>query len=91
MNVLEAPTGVIFMLHAATLKGVTPAPATPDTRAMGFRAQVNASNWQSYCSMHSDIVMVATTIAVTQMEATCVSAIFANAIQHTNMDRLKSI
>ena len=45
MNVLEALTGVIFMLHAATLKEVMLALATPDTRAVGFLARVSASNW----------------------------------------------
>ena len=79
MNVLETLTGVIYMLHATTIKEVTPVHATPDTRAMGFLAQVNASNWQSYCSMHSDIVILQLLIIV------------ENAIEHTNTDWLKSI
>ena len=91
MNVLEALTGVIFMLHATTLKGVTPALATLDTRAMGFLAQVSVSNW------HSDVARIT---AVAQLVATCFPAIIdsfskliivTNAIKHKNMDTLKSI
>ena len=42
MNVLEALIGVTSMQHAVTLKGVTPALATPDTQAMDLLAQVKS-------------------------------------------------
>ena len=43
MNVQGALIGVILMQLAVTLKGVTPALATPDTSAMDFLAQVSSS------------------------------------------------
>ena len=43
MNVQGALIGVILMQPAVTLKGVTPALATPDTSAMDFLAQVSSS------------------------------------------------
>ena len=49
MSVLEALIGVIRMLLATTLKGVTPAHVTLDTLAMDFLAQVSAYytfNWE---------------------------------------------
>ena len=42
MNVLEALIGVILMQLATTLKGVTPALATPDTQAVDFIVWVSA-------------------------------------------------
>ena len=42
MNVLEALIGVIPEQLARTLKGVTPAPVTLDTQAVGILAQVSA-------------------------------------------------
>ena len=43
MNVQVALIGVILMQPAVTLKGVTPALATPDIQAMDFLAQVSSS------------------------------------------------
>ena len=40
MNVLEALIAVMTMQHATILKGVTPALAILDIKAMGFPAQV---------------------------------------------------
>ena len=43
MNALVALTGVTSMQHAVTLKGVTPALATPDTQAMDLLAHVSSA------------------------------------------------
>ena len=51
MNVLEALIGVISMQLATTRKGVTPAHATLDTKAMAFLAQVSQTICKQIISM----------------------------------------
>ena len=46
MNVQEAPIGVITMQFVPTLKGVTPALATMDIKAMDLLALVS----QTFCN-----------------------------------------
>ena len=48
MSVLEALIGVIRMLLATTLKGVTPAHVTLDTLAVDFLAQVSTYTFNSW-------------------------------------------
>ena len=90
MNVLVALIGVILMQLATTLKEVTPALATVDTRAMGFLATVSSSisNHNRYCYQPdilctniqtlmsaSTTMEVVSTLAMTWMEVTHVPAI----------------
>ena len=51
MNVQEALIGVITMQLVPTLKGVTPAHATMDTKAMDFLAQVSQTIYNQIISM----------------------------------------